>query len=802
MDNAQPRAHARSRAGLSPLEGRRPGLDFVAGLAGLCFVALLSLAAVQSLNPPAAAGADAPATEFSAARAMEHVRSLSVSPRPIGSPAHAAARDYIVAQLRQAGLRPEVQRATAVNAGWGGPLRAATVENVVARLPGASGAKAVLLAGHYDSAPNSFGASDDGVGVAALLESLRALRAGGGLKNDVIFLFTDGEEVGLLGARAFVDEHPWAKDVGVVINFEARGNSGPSIMFETSDGNGWVVEEFAEAARRPVANSLSYDIYKLLPNDTDFTVFRSAGMSGLNFAHIEGVGYYHSSLDTAENADRRSLQHHGLQALGLARHFGNAEFGGGRPGDLVYFDLLGLALVRYSTAAALALGLLAALAALGLSAAGVRRGLLTASGIAAGFLGLLLSMVAAVALVWLAQLAAGVLHGRLGTPQPAGGSSHLYTLAFVALAVASTSAVFAWLRVRVGAESLSAGALLWFLVLTVASLLFLPGGSYLLTWPLLFGTLALGYRLFAPGKARTRGASLLVLSLCAAPGVVLLVPMIFQVSVALGAGAAGAAVALLTVLLLGLLVEHLGLVAAAGGRLLTLGGALAAACLILAALFGVGQGRAQPRTDNVVYILNADSGRAVWASTDERPDEWTAQFFGDGARRDSLRDFLPGVGAGEFLQSRAPAAPLAAPEVELLGDGLEGGERVTRLRVTSPRRAALVTVYAEAEVSGASVGGKSVAAGGAGGGAAGGWTLNYWAPPAEGVELTLRTRPSEPLKIRVVDQSYELPEVPGVVVGARPPDIIPAPFSGSDATLVSRSFTFDRSAPGGAGGGQ
>src|SRR4030095_8333053 len=108
---------------------------------------------------------------------------------------------------------------------------------------------------------------------------------------------------------------PWMKDVGLVLNFEARGNSGPSLMFETSTGNGWLMEQFAKAAPYPVATSLSYEIYKLLPNDTDFTIFKDAGFSGFNFSYIDGYAYYHSAIDSVETIDERSLQHHGSYML-------------------------------------------------------------------------------------------------------------------------------------------------------------------------------------------------------------------------------------------------------------------------------------------------------------------------------------------------------------------------------------------------------------------------------------------------------------------------------------------------------
>jgi acetylornithine deacetylase/succinyl-diaminopimelate desuccinylase-like protein len=151
--------------------------------------------------PPATVAADAPPTDFSSARALRHVHAIAQKPRPIGSEQHMAARDYIISELRVQGVTPQLQMAMAVNPNWGMPYRAATVRNIVARI-GEGGEKAVLLVAHYDSAPTGPGANDDGVGVATLLETARALKSGPPLRNDVIFLFTDGEEIGLLGAQA------------------------------------------------------------------------------------------------------------------------------------------------------------------------------------------------------------------------------------------------------------------------------------------------------------------------------------------------------------------------------------------------------------------------------------------------------------------------------------------------------------------------------------------------------------------------------------------------------------------------
>lgn len=209
-----------------------------------------------------------------------------------------------------------------------------------------------MLMAHYDSAPRAYGAADDGAGVAAILETARALRAGPALKNDIIILLTDGEEAGLLGANAFAASHPWMKDVGLIMNFEARGNSGLSLLFETGPNNSAVIQTVARSGAHPLGSSLFYALYKLLPNDTDFTVFRRRNIQGLNFAFGENLDAYHSPFDTAGNLSTASLQHHGSYALELAPQFGAMdlkELNKAR-GDDVFFDWLGTYFVAYRQA--------------------------------------------------------------------------------------------------------------------------------------------------------------------------------------------------------------------------------------------------------------------------------------------------------------------------------------------------------------------------------------------------------------------------------------------------------------------
>jgi hypothetical protein len=283
---------------------------------------------------------NAPPSEFSAGRAL-HVLEANLTSgqaHPVGSAANAEVRRRIENRFHALGYETVLQRRFACNASF----VCATVENVFAHAPGVA-APAVLLVAHYDSVPAGPGASDDGMGVATLLEIARAVR-GERFRNDIAFLVDDGEEAGLLGAEAFVGE-PAARGVRLVINVENRGTRGLSNMFETSRENRWLIRHLARALERPAATSLFYAIYDVLPNDTDVTVFKRQGIASVNFAAIGGVNWYHTPLDDVAHASLRTLQHHGDNLLAATRAFANADLDARSKTDATYFDILGFVLI-------------------------------------------------------------------------------------------------------------------------------------------------------------------------------------------------------------------------------------------------------------------------------------------------------------------------------------------------------------------------------------------------------------------------------------------------------------------------
>jgi peptidase M28-like protein len=764
----------------------------VPGVLTLLFILFWGGFSLYQANPPAAVSADANANEFSSGRAMKHLQAISKQPHPPGTAEHAFVRDYIVETLKSNGLEPEIQTATVIDRGSSRVVVAGTVQNVIARLPGAQNSKPILIAGHYDTRPQAFGASDDGSGVVTMLESLRALKNGPPLKNDVIFLFTDAEEEGLLGASGFMAEHPWARDVGLVLNFEARGSSGPSIMFETSNSNGRLIEEFAKAAPHPVANSLSYEVYKRLPNATDFTIFRNEGLDGLNFAYIDGLANYHTPLDSLQHIDERSLQHHGSYALALTRHFGNLDLRQTKAANAVYFDLFSSMLVHYPYSWAVPLAILVLILSSAVLVIGLRRKRLTIGGVIFSFLMFLLTTAVAATFAWLLwSVIFKLRYASQSRPQGETYYNNLYLIGFVALTIAIVAALYSLFRRKTSVENLAAGGLLCWTSLMLSVTFYLPGGSYLFTWPLLFSVIGLALNLAL--KQRNHALATTLLLVCAVPGLALMIPLTYQIFVGMTLNSIALVVGLV-MLQLGLLIPHLDIMQRANRWALPIIALLAGAGFIAAGVLSSSFDRQHPKPSNMFYAFNADSGNAVWASMDQRPDEWTSQFLSPSPQNKPLSEFFsPYLSGEQFRQNSAPATQILPPQITVVNDQRNGDMRTLSLRVTSSRQAPLLSLFVDSksELLSVWVNGKRLDEVNAASLRANKhmWNMRYVAPPAEGVEIAFEYRNPEPLKIRVVDQSFDLPRIPGLTI-SRPDYIMPSPHPLSDATLVSKSFMF------------
>ena len=284
---------------------------------------------------------------------MADVRLLAPRAHPIGSVRNIRVRADLVERMADLGLSPQAPEAVGLDTVEFAPgaVSAGTVRNVIGVLPGRDRrAPALLLMAHYDSVPNSPGAADDIAGVSTLLEVARLLVATGPHQRDVIFLCTEGEEAGLLGADAFFRGDPLRPRVGLVINMDVRGDAGRAAMFQTGPQNGALISLYARAAQRPFANSLTGFIYKLLPNDTDFTYAVRQGVAGLNFAFLGDQLAYHTPLATPAHLSVESVQNMGDQVAPVALALADAKVLPPPAPDRTYFDIFSRSVVSYPPA--------------------------------------------------------------------------------------------------------------------------------------------------------------------------------------------------------------------------------------------------------------------------------------------------------------------------------------------------------------------------------------------------------------------------------------------------------------------
>ncbi|WBB71055.1 M28 family peptidase [Micromonospora sp. WMMD812] len=776
----------------------RPRRRLVAALAALAALVAVGAASIVDLGPPAPRPADAPPAEFSAGRAYENVKIIASRTHPAGSPANDQVRAHIEQALRGMGLETQVQDTVAPEAGQlsgaAGGATLARVRNVVARLPGTDPTGRVFLVAHYDSVQTGPGGNDDAAGTSAILEVARALTTGPRPRNDIVFVLTDAEEACLCGASAFASSHPLAADGGVVLNLEARGSTGPVIMFETSRNNAKLVDVFGRSAPHPVGTSFAVEIYRALPNDTDFTAFLEENFLGLNSAYIDGGAIYHTPLDTPAAMNRASLQQHGDNALGLAREFGRTDLTDLRAdGDASYFPVPG-GLIHYPGWLTLPLALLALAAVVAVGWLARRRGRTTGGRLAAGFgLALVPIVVAPLAaqLLWAAVTAIRPGYAELLDPY----RPTWYRIAVLALAAAVVLAWYALTRRRIGPATLAVAGLGWLAVLGVLLAVAVPGGAYLATLPALAGALggliALRTRVDGPWPV-------VAVTAAGAVAVVILLPTVVLLFPALGMAMGG--VAALVAVLLGLaalpVVDLLhpqaggqrGLVALRARRL----GAMPALAATVAALVCAGVGlrvdrfdAAHPAPTHLMYALDAGTGTARWLTDETDPQPWTDHYV-DGEQ--DVSDDFPGLGDGELRAGPAPAADLPAPKLEVLADTTAGGDRTLRLRITPQRQARLLSLHVDtttATVRRAEVAGRSVPVEARDG--KWGFGVVFHAPPTEGIEVTLAVTPKGgPVALRVMDASDGLDALPGFQ--PRPADVGVVGSHSSEMLAVARTY--------------
>lgn len=765
--------------------------------AALSFLLLLGLVyySFYTHKPQKVSDINTPLTEFSTARALVHLEKITAQPHAVSTAGHTVVRDYIIEVLELMGLEVQTQQGMAYKPGWGAMSQAT---NIISRIKGSGDGKAVLLMSHYDSAPHtaSYGAGDAGSGVVAVLESVRAFIAQGTIPvNDIIILFTDAEELGLNGASVFVNEHPWAKDVGVALNFEARGSGGPSSMIvETNGGNSELIKAFAKAnPSHPYANSLMYSVYKLLPNDTDSTVLREAGdIDGFFFAFIGDHFDYHTAMDRYERLDRESLEHQGEYLMPLIAYFSETPLDLKGTEDYIYFNVPLVKMVYYPFNWIWPLLILAWITFIAVIIYGLKGRRFTLGQIGRGFLPLLILLVLAFILGkfgWglIAETIhpeyVDILHGFTY-------NGYAYIVAFVALMLAICFYVYKLFQKPDQAASLSIAPLFFWLIISTAVAVKLPGAAFFVI-PVLFGILSVFLIL------KNNKINLFWVTLLAAPAIFILTHYIKEFPVGLGLKMMFAAT-VLTVLLFAILLPVIGFYRFRG-KIAILFLIVAVGSFIKAekdATFT----EDRPFPTSLNYVYNVDQQKAYWATFNQYPNDWLLKTLGENPEKAAA--FFTNQEAGKYKSSytyakEASIKAVAPSSIYKAKDTVIGTVREIRFVVYPQREINDMVLmqkpgtpytqlifndhrvekkptedYIFSERTSSKL-------------------LSYRVTDREPLTVNLKVPAGTPIQFTLYDYSYDLLDNPAYKVPQRPINSIPMPFIYTDAIITEQTISFD-----------
>ena len=758
---------------------------------------LLIIAAIfysfYSLTPHYDKDETIPATEFSVDRALEPLSEISKQPHYLGSEGHEKVRKILIAEMRKLGLEPHIQEGFSLNPDsktLNKPI------NIVGRIKGTEDGKALLLLSHYDSAlVPSLGASDAGSGLVTILESVRAYLASNKQpKNDIIILFSDAEEIGLDGAKLFVNEHPWAKNVGLVLNFEARGSSGPSNMIlETNGGNANLVKEFIKANPDfPVASSLMYSVYKMLPNDTDSTVFREDGdIDSFFFAFIDSHFNYHTANDNMYHLDWNSLMHQGSYLLPLIHYFADADLSQTKAEtDDVYVNLPFIKMISYPFSWILPMLILGAFLFFLLIFYGFHKRKLNGKTIALGFVPFLISLVACGLVGFFGWKLILLLYPQYAEIQQGFTyNGHWYIAFFVFLSMAITFAVYKKFTKNFSETSFYIAPLFFWLLINLAVFIILKGAAFFII-PVFFGLVSLFVML------RQERPNLLAMALLAVPALFIFAPLIQFFPVGLGLKMLVIS-CVFTVLLFALLWPVFGYY--------KMKGLLSALCLLLAVLFfGIAHSKSdfseeRRKPNSLVYYKDADANKSYWLTYDTQVDEWNQNYLGENPK--SAANILDAVSYSKYGINFSYAAPapeknIADFEIILETDSIAGNSRNVELIIVPKRRVNKIELYNESNTVFKSLefngeimpvsklennyrGTKNTA------------LINYYVSENDSLKVKFSVEENATVAFKVMEYSFDLMTHPQFDIAKRPDYTMPKPFVITDAVMVKRTFLVD-----------
>lgn len=750
------------------------------------FFIIAALAVIYfTMMPQNLSNNEGPLSEFSSKRALEQVKAIAKAPHYIGSENHETVAIHLQKELQQLGLETTVQEGTTLS-DWGNLVKS---KNILARIKGSDNSKALLLLSHYDSAPHSYslGASDDSSGVATILEGLRAfIHNKTPHKNDIIIVFSDAEELGLNGAALFVTKHSSAKDIGVAINFEARGSGGPSYMLmEVNHGNAQMVKAFSEAnTKYPVSNSLMYSIYKMLPNDTDLTVFREQGkIQGFNFAFIDDHFNYHTAQDDVAHLNEKTLAHQGTYLMPLLQYLSNADLKNlDSTQDDVYFNTP-FYFASYPFGWVLPMAIVALVLLLLLIFIGMGKRTLSMPEIGKGFVPLFGALIFGGAIAFFGwKIVLSVYPQYADIQQGFTYNGHAYIAAFVFLSLAVSFLFYGKSKTEnLTINHFIAPLFLW-IVINFVIAFYLPGAGFFII-PVFCGLLMLAY--FVVTQKTNRFFNLIF----SIPALVILAPFIAMFPIGLGLKIiAGSAI--LTVLLFTLLLPIFGTFSRKWlwSALLFV---LAIGCFVNAHLNSNYEiGKAKP--NSLLYVYDADKDKANWVTYDKNLDEWTKIYLDENpAKATNAYPLFSKYDAAFTFEKNALVRDIPEPRIDFIKDSMVGKYRYLKIKITPNRKVNRYDVFANEHIVFHNFKANGTSALGQKGSLYlrnGKRVLSYYVVGNEPLLLEFMVPKATVLNMDLVESSFDLMSNPVFAMEKRKDWMMPMPFVLTDAIVIVKKI--------------
>jgi hypothetical protein len=718
---------------------------------------------------------------------VKHIDKITQGPRAIGDEYHDDTERYLKRELNKMGLSVSLQPSIGFN---NNNRTAAPVRNIIATFPGTSpNNKSLMLLAHYDAAKFSGkGAGDDASGVAIILESINALlKSKKAPTNNIVVLFTDGEEVGLLGAKTFINEQLNYHNVGLIINLEARGTNGPAMMWpETDGGNRSMIEQFeAAGVPMPVTTSLHYEIYKILPNDTDLTPFnQEAKINGFNFAFIDDHFNYHTQRDSIQNLSLDTLAHQSIQLYTMLKHFSQADLSQLKSEhSLVYFSLPMIGLISYSTSITWVFLIVSMTVLLGLLVITLNQKKFKLSSFITAPLPMLFATASTYIWCWLLVKGLYTLFPEFsdilqGFPY---SGHHIMAAILISGAILGSGVYSLFSQKQPLAQSFS-NSIIWFLI--IVPMCYALPGSGLLIWPLILSVILLGVQLFSPKYTEGTSAVFAVLVF------IMMGSLLVNFPIALGIKAIPLT-AVIMVALMGLLVPLF------NGRI----SIKATAVIVLLPLIYLAWHFNQnptisdehPLPTSLSYLYDHDTQNGYYFNYDQTDHNWNQILFKKIEGNQKLVDFRSRY--KKPLKTLALASdPIKIPKIEIKARSLLSPVHRPEVEITFTANSSteIMEIYSNASltVHKMSIDSRSAVLQEPIELNAGDRLLHYYFDGKKQIKMKLTLEQAQHLDWQIQSHSTDLLDRAEFDLEPRPSQQIPKAFIKSDNTIAVQSFSF------------